>query len=102
MNAFRKGLLIALLLPASAGILLAAPSMAADIVTNVAPPEARAESPPPPRAGFAWAPGHWEWNDRFYVWASGTWIPEHRGTWIPDQWEQTGTQWHYLRGHWQH
>ena len=100
MNVFRKSLLTALLVPASAGVSLVTPSVAAEIVANVAPPAVRAESPPPPRAGYAWAPGHWEWNDRFYVWASGTWIPERRGKWIPDQWEQTGTQWHYLRGHW--
>jgi hypothetical protein len=37
-----------------------------------------------------------------YVWVSGTWIPERRGAhWIADHWDQTGTQWRYVPGHWE-
>ena len=99
MNSICKGVLMALWLADTT--MFAAAGVRAEIVTDVAPPAPRAESPPPPRAGYAWAPGHWEWNNHFYVWVSGTWISERRGKWIPDQWVQTGTQWHYLKGHWE-
>jgi WXXGXW repeat (2 copies) len=99
---FHRRLLVMLCLSAGAGFLPALPSIGAEILTDAAPPSDRAESPPPPRAGYAWAPGHWEWSGRFYTWVSGTWIVEHRGHWIPDRWEQSDTHWHFVRGHWEH
>jgi hypothetical protein len=102
LSLFRKALLAAVYVPASAVLMLSAPCVAAEIITDTAPPPVRSESPPPPRAGYVWAPGHWEWTGRLYAWNSGTWIVEHRGHWVPDQWEQMGAQWHFLRGHWDH
>jgi hypothetical protein len=73
-----------------------------DIVSNVAPPPARAERAPPPRDGYIWGAGHWEWRGHAYSWVSGTWISERRGAhWTPDRWEQQGEQWHFLPGHWE-
>jgi hypothetical protein len=97
-----RGSLVILCLATSAGFLPGLPCVGAEITTDIAPPPVRTESQPPPRAGYAWAPGHWEWSGRFYAWVSGTWIVERRGHWIPDRWEQTGTHWHYVRGHWEH
>ena len=77
-------------------------SAAVDIVSNMPPPAPRVEHEPPPRDGYAWAPGYWEWNGRFFHWMSGTWIPERRGKhWVADHWDQIGNQWHYVRGHWE-
>jgi hypothetical protein len=77
-------------------------SAGAEIMTNAPPPPDRAEHAPPPRDGYAWAPGHWEWNRHFYVWVSGTWIVERRAAhWVVDRWEQVGMQWHYVPGHWE-
>ncbi len=74
-----------------------------EIVTEVAPPPDRVEHAPPPRDGYVWAAGHWEWNGRFYVWVSGTWIVERRAAhWVADRWQQVGAQWHYVPGHWEH
>jgi WXXGXW repeat (2 copies) len=98
----RRSSLLILCLATGAGLLTGLPCVGAEITTDIPPPPVRAESPPPPRAGYAWAPGHWEWSGRFYTWVSGTWVVERRGHWIPDRWDQTGTHWHYVRGHWEH
>jgi hypothetical protein len=96
VRAFMSSLLL------TGALLLATPSRAAaDIVTDAPPPPLRVEHQPPHRDGYAWAPGYWEWNGRFYHWVSGTWITERRGSWIPDHWDPVGNQWHYVRGHWE-
>lgn len=51
----------------------------AEIVIRTAPPAPRFETAPPPRHGYVWAPGHWEWNGRRHVWTSGLWIAERPG-----------------------
>jgi hypothetical protein len=77
-------------------------SAGAEIVTDAPPPPDRVEHAPPPRDGYVWGAGHWEWNGRSYVWISGTWIPERRAAhWVAARWEQVGTQWHYVAGHWE-
>jgi hypothetical protein len=88
---------------ALAGMLLvSSPSPASsEILTDTAPPEPRVEREPPHRDGYAWAPGYWEWNGRFYRWSSGTWIGERQGHWVADHWDQVGSQWHYVKGHWE-
>ncbi len=74
-----------------------------EVMTDAPPPPDRVEHAPPSRDGYAWAPGHWEWNHRAYVWVSGTWIVERRAAhWVADRWEQVGPQWHYVPGHWEH
>ena len=73
-----------------------------EIVTDAPPPPDRVEHAPPPRDGYVWGAGHWEWNGRSYVWESGTWVLERRSAhWVAARWEQVGTQWHYIAGHWE-
>jgi hypothetical protein len=73
-----------------------------EIVIDTPPPPDRVEHAPPPRDGYVWGAGHWEWNGRSYVWASGTWIAERRAArWVASRWEQVGAQWHYVAGHWE-
>jgi WXXGXW repeat (2 copies) len=80
-------------LPAAAGT---------EIITDVPPPLDRVEHAPPPRDGYVWSAGHWEWNGRAYAWESGTWIVERRAAhWAAGRWEQVGAQWHYVAGHWE-
>jgi hypothetical protein len=80
-------------MPASAG---------AEINTDIAPPPDRVEHAPPPRDGYVWSAGHWEWNGRAYAWESGTWIVERRAAhWVAGRWDQVGAQWHYVPGHWE-
>jgi hypothetical protein len=90
---------------ALSGIGVVIPELASagtEIVTDAPPPPDRAEHAPPPRDGYVWSAGHWEWNGRSYVWISGSWIPERRAAhWVVARWEQVGTQWHYVAGHWE-
>jgi len=87
----------------SAGAAMPALALAgAEIVTETAPPPDRVEHAPPPRDGYVWGAGHWEWNGRSYVWISGTWIAERRAAhWVVDRWEQVGSRWRYIAGHWE-
>jgi hypothetical protein len=78
-------------------------SAGAEIITDAPPPPDRVEHAPPPRDGYVWGAGHWEWNSHSYIWISGTWIAERRAAhWVVARWEQVGTQWHYVAGHWEH
>ena len=38
------------------------------------PPPPRVERVPPPRRGYVWAPGHWEWRRGGHVWVRGVWV----------------------------
>ena len=69
---------------------------------DVAPPAPREEVVPPPRAGFVWAPGYWNWDGHKHVWAKGHWEKEHPGRhWVADRWEQRDGHWHHNAGHWE-
>ena len=71
-------------------------------VIDVAPPAPRVVEVPPPRAGFVWAPGYWNWNGRSHVWVEGRWVAERPGyRWAPDRWEQYNGRWRFVRGHWE-
>src|ERR1700676_5578896 len=102
MKGSHKALLLGLVIAAST---VAAPTMASAGVfvdIDVAPPPVRVEVVPPPRVGYAWAPGFWAWRGHGHVWVPGRGIGEHGGYhWIPDGWEQRGPHWHHERGHWE-
>jgi hypothetical protein len=102
IRALRAALLLTLGLSAAAAVIDQSAFAGTDTLTDAAPPPDRAEHAPPPRDGYVWGAGHWEWNGRSYVWVSGTWIPERRAAhWVVDRWEQVGARWHYIPGHWE-
>ncbi len=71
------------------------------LVVDSAPPPPRIENVPY-RDGYVWALGHWAWNGHSWAWVDGNYVVEQRHAhWIPDGWEQSGTQWRYIPGHWQ-
>jgi hypothetical protein len=88
-----------------AGSAILAPRLASagvGIDINIAPPAPQVEVVPPPRAGFVWAPGYWDYRGHGHVWVPGRWVGERRGYhWVPDRWEQRGPNWHHERGHWE-
>jgi hypothetical protein len=99
MKSIHKALLVNLLI--NGAILLTSQAVVAnDVIVDVPPPPDRHELAPKSRDGYVWASGHWVWMGHFYKWTSGIWIPAHHGLWVADRWEQVGTQWHYLPGHW--
>ena len=101
MKAFHRALLITLGLT---GMGIVAPTLASassDVTIDVAPPAPRLEAVPAARAGYVWAPGHWEWNGRFHSWVAGTWIVAHGAYhWTAARWEQVGDRWHFVQGKW--
>jgi WXXGXW repeat (2 copies) len=97
----RSALLLAIALAGAAATDSAA-FAASEIVTDIPPPADRIEHAPPPRDGYVWGAGHWEWNGRAYAWISGSWIVERRAAhWVVSRWEPVGAQWHYVAGHWE-
>ena len=94
--------LVALWLTAAATSLAPAVGFGAVIVdVDVAPPAPRLEALPPPRAGFVWAPGYWDWRGHNHVWVEGRWLPARSGYhWEADRWVQHGPHWHHEAGHW--
>jgi hypothetical protein len=100
----RKALLLTVALAVTVAGVVAAPprSVGSEILTDSPPPADREEHAPPPRDGYVWGAGHWEWNGRSYIWVSGTWIVEHRAAhWVVGRWESVGARWHYIAGHWE-
>jgi hypothetical protein len=77
---------------------------ATETLSSSPPPPApppRDEQVPPPRYGYAWAPGHWEWNGGAYRWVSGTWMEQGGAPRVPEEWQQMDARWHYLLRHWE-
>lgn len=71
------------------------------IVAPMAPPAPRVEVVPPPRAGYAWDPGHWRWAGGRYVWVAGHWQTMHPGyRWVPGHWVARGPNWRWVPAHW--
>ncbi len=68
MKGSHKALLLGLMMAAGtvAEPTIASAGIAIDI--DVAPPPVRVETIPPPRVGFVWAPGFWEWRGHAHVW----------------------------------
>jgi len=79
---------------------IASAGVAIDI--DIAPPPVRVETIPPPREGYIWSPGYWEWRGHEHVWVPGSMIHERRGYhWVPAHWDQRGPHWHHEPGHWE-
>ncbi|TCS36830.1 YXWGXW repeat-containing protein [Paucimonas lemoignei] len=72
------------------------------IVIGNAPPPPRYEVVPPPRTGYVWAPGYWDWNGRKHVWVGGHWERSRPGyTYQRPQWRQDRGGWRLAHGGWQ-
>jgi len=95
-----KQLLLAALVAGSFGS-IALPASADVVVVQTAPPAPRAERVPPPRRGYVWAPGHWEWRGGHHVWVNGTWLRERRGyVYHAPAWVERDGRWVMERGTW--
>jgi len=100
MNRFREMLIVSAL----AAVALAAPGGAqarTDFSITVGPPAPIYEPVPPPRPGWVWAPGYWDWNGHRHVWHRGYWQHERYGyRWEPHHWAQHGDHWTLEHGRW--
>jgi hypothetical protein len=71
------------------------------VIAPSAPPPPHVEPLPPPRADYAWDPGHWRWSPSGYRWAPGHWRPARAGyRWIPGHWGRRGPNYRWIEGHW--
>jgi len=82
---------------------MAAPAVARTYVDiEVRPPEPRVIEVPPPRRGYVWAPGYWQWNGHKHVWVEGRWMHERHGShWVPAHWDERHGRYHFEPGHWE-
>ena len=72
-----------------------------DEAVGFAPPPPRIEPMPPPRAGYTWVPGYWDWQNHRHVWVVGHWAPERRGYhWLRHRWVLRDGRWHLQQGGW--
>jgi WXXGXW repeat (2 copies) len=95
----------ATVLPALAAVLLlgsVTPASAAiGIEVEIAPPAPPAVVVPPPRLGFVWAPGYWQWDGHHHVWVEGRWLRARPGfRWVPEHWVERRGHYHFVSGHW--
>jgi hypothetical protein len=104
MKTISKALLVALGLGAAGTSAVTTVALAGAVMeADAAPPPVRDERPPAPRDGYIWAPGYWDWGGHGYSWVPGRFIFERRGAhWVPDRWEQEGSRWQHVAGHWEH
>ncbi|WP_198512884.1 YXWGXW repeat-containing protein [Achromobacter ruhlandii] len=71
------------------------------ISIDAAPPPPRVEVVPPPRVGYVWAPGHWEWVGGRHAWIEGAWLPARPGyVYHRPEWRQRHGHWVYYEGRW--
>jgi hypothetical protein len=98
---FRKPLLVAICAASLGFVSVPFAANAATIYLNVAPPEARHERVPAPRAGYLWVPGFWDARENRHVWTKGRWERERRGYhYTHSTWTQRDNRWQLERGRW--
>ena len=103
---FTKRLLVCALMATGmiGGIATSLPAVAdVEIQLNFGPPPPRYEAVPPPRAGYIWAPGHWQWSSsaRTHVWVPGNWEPLRTGyVYREPRWVERSGRWYYSGPRW--
>lgn len=92
---------IAALLSLGAAAMPAAAHTSVSISIGAAPPPPRVEVVPPPRAGYVWVPGHWEWRGNHHVWIGGNWLRARPGyVYHAPEWRRAQGRWVYAAGRW--
>jgi hypothetical protein len=101
MKKFLPATAAAFALAAAAAFIPVQQASAEVVVITTAPPAPRHEVLPPPRRGYEWAPGFWNWNGHRHVWVAGHWERAHPGQfYAPSAWRQDRDGWHFDRGGW--
>ena len=75
-----------------------------NVEVEIAPPVAIYETAPP-RAGYVWTPGYYNWDARRHehVWSKGSYARERRGEhWVAHEWVERDGRYHLNQGHWEH
>ncbi|MFJ3046612.1 YXWGXW repeat-containing protein [Herbaspirillum chlorophenolicum] len=98
----KKIILAAVLAATSVGAILPVAQAQVSVNINIgAPPPPRVERMPPPRYGYIWAPGYWDWNGHAHVWREGRWMRERPGyAYAQPVWREGPHGWELDRGGW--
>jgi len=71
------------------------------ITSGTPPPVMREEPMPPPRAGYVWIPGYWNWQSGAHVWVAGRWERQRTGyVYVEPVWREGPKGWELHRGGW--
>lgn len=82
--------------------LQASAQVSVSVNIGTAPPPLRYERVPPPRNGYVWAPGYWNWNGYQHVWAQGHWVTARPGyVYHRPEWRQDHGRWYLDNERWQ-
>ena len=85
-------------------VLIPAPAMAqvsVNIFTSQPPPAVRYEANPPPRSGYLWTPGYWNWNGQRHDWVQGRWVAMRSGQqYQRAEWLHENEGWRLREGSW--
>jgi WXXGXW repeat (2 copies) len=96
-----SGVALSAMLTVLAAPLPAAAQVNGYVSINVGPPALRVERMPPPRRGYAWVPGYWDWRGKRHVWVAGNWVRERPGYYYEQpRWVAQNGGWVLQRGHW--
>jgi len=82
----------------------AAAQISAGFAIELAPPAARVEVVPAPRAGYVWAPGYWRWEEprREHIWVEGRYIEARPGyRWRSHAWVPRENRYYFEEGRWE-
>ncbi len=72
-----------------------------DFYLNFGPPVAPYEVVPPPRVGYVWVPGFWDWRYSRHHWVRGHWVRARPGYYYePARWIPRDGRYYYRRGGW--
>ena len=78
--------------------------VSAGFYVDLAPPPARVEVVPAPRAGYIWAPGYWRWDEprREHIWVEGRFIEARPGyRWRSHAWVPRENRYYFEEGRWE-
>jgi hypothetical protein len=96
-KSFIAAAVLALVLPPT----IASAKVDVDLNVALAPPPVIVETVPPPRPGYVWGPGYWEWRHGRHHWRKGDWMKARPGyLWDPPHWVERNGRWHFVPGHW--
>jgi hypothetical protein len=99
----KQKMLIAALAVSAIGFVPYPAAAEVGVYLDFAPPEARFEAVPEPRAGYVWQQGYWDWRSGKHTWVKGYWVHERKGYyWHPNRWEEENGHWRLHKGTWSH
>jgi hypothetical protein len=80
---------------------IAAAQVGVTVVIGQAPPPLRYERVPPPRNGYIWSPGYWDWRSNRHVWIGGNWVAARPGyVYAQPHWVQRQGRWYREQARW--